>query len=294
MKKICKWLLPLFLITLIWVPKHAFADSAPGDVIVTLGEDLTSEQKTKILNEMGVPSNVEAITVSNKEEYEYLGKYISRAKIGTRAISSAKITLAETGKGLHVKTNHINWVTADMITNALVTAGVKDADIYVTAPFDVSGTAALTGILKAYETKTDITIPEGQKQVANEEVIKTAQLGDRIGTDKATQLITEIKQELAKNPAKTTEEMQALIQRVADRLGITLTDADLKSLVALFDHMKDVHIDWDKVKDGLQNVRDNLNHVINKEETKNFLEKILDFIMNIINAIIDFFKGLFA
>ena len=38
-----------------------------------------------------------------------------------------------------------------MYINALATAGVKDASVYVTAPFSVSGTPALTGIIKAYE-----------------------------------------------------------------------------------------------------------------------------------------------
>ena len=47
---------------------------------------------------------------------------------------------------------NINWVTDAMYTNALITAGVKDAEIQITAPFKVSGTAALTGLMKAYET----------------------------------------------------------------------------------------------------------------------------------------------
>ena len=33
-----------------------------------------------------------------------------------------------------------------MYKNALTTAGITDADVKVTAPFEASGTAALTGI----------------------------------------------------------------------------------------------------------------------------------------------------
>ncbi|SDM82107.1 Uncharacterized protein YpuA, DUF1002 family [Fictibacillus solisalsi] len=289
MNRNVKWLIPMLLALVFMVPLKAFADAAPGDVIVTLGEDLTPDQKTKILNEMGVSSDVDTVTVTNEEEHQYLGKYVSKAQLGTRAISSSKVTLAEKGKGLHVEAKNINWVTDSMIVNALVTAGVKDADIYVTAPFEVSGTAALTGILKAYEQKADVNIPEEKKQVANEEVVKTAELGDRIGTKEATQLITEIKQELADHPVKNESELRDLIKRVAERLGITLTDDELNSLVSLFNKMKDLNINWDKVRDQLQNVRDNLDGFLNKEETQSFLQKFIDFIISIIDGI----KGLF-
>ncbi|EIT85184.1 hypothetical protein A374_10590 [Fictibacillus macauensis ZFHKF-1] len=291
MKKIVTWLLPLMilLVTCSGTLK-AFADAAPGDVIVTLGENLTPDQKSKILQEMNVSSSVDIVKVTNAEEHQYLGKYISKAQIGTRAISSSKITLAERGKGLHVTTKNINWVTESMIVNALVTAGVKDADIYVTAPFTVSGTAALTGILKAYEQKANVNIPEEKKQVANEEIVKTAQLGDRIGPKKASELITGIKQELAENPVKTEDDLRTLIKKVADRLGITLTDSELDSLVSLFNKMKDIHIDWDKVQNQLKNVRDNLDGFLHKPETQSFFQKVIDFFSDVIDTI----KGWFS
>ena len=48
-------------------------------------------------------------------------------------------------------------------TQMLITAGVKDAEIQITAPFKVSGTAALTGLMKAYETTSNKQIPEEVK-----------------------------------------------------------------------------------------------------------------------------------
>ncbi len=157
------FLVGLFAVSFISMPVEVSADAAPGDVIVTLGEDLTNEQKKQILSEMGVSEDIEPVYVSNKEEHQYLGKYISKAQIGSRAISSSKITIGEKGSGVNVETNNITWVSEEMYANALITAGVKDADVYVTAPFNVSGTAALTGIIKAYEISADIEIPEEQK-----------------------------------------------------------------------------------------------------------------------------------
>ncbi|MGM7702008.1 DUF1002 domain-containing protein [Pseudalkalibacillus sp. Hm43] len=284
-----KWL-AITLLAIFMIPGIALADAAPGDVIVTLGEDLTEEQKQGILKEMDVPSDVDTISVTNEEEHQYLGEYISKAQIGTRAISSTKITIGEKDSGLNVETNNINWVTEEMFANALTTAGVTDADIYVTAPFEVSGTAGLTGILKAYEVKTDIKIPEEQKQVANEEMVKTVKLGDRVGADKATELMTKIKKELAENPVETEEDLRALIQRVAEEVGITLTDEELNGLVSLFNRMKEMNIDWDQVKSNLENVRNNLSEFLNKEETQGIIRNILDFFIALIEALKNLFK----
>src|SRR5699024_5588316 len=105
-----------------------------------------------------------------------------------------------------------------------ITAGVEDADVYVTAPVEVSGTAALTGLIKAYEIAAEIEIPEEQKQVANEEMVKTAELSDSIGIEEATELMNRIKEEIAKNPVETEDDLRELIRRIAEELGITLTD----------------------------------------------------------------------
>ena len=91
------------------------------------GADLSNENRQKVLDELNVPDNATKVTVTNKEEHEYLGKYISNAQIGTRAISSSSITVAKKGSGLDVKTHNIDSITDEMYLNALMTAGVKDA-----------------------------------------------------------------------------------------------------------------------------------------------------------------------
>ena len=179
-------------------------------MIVTLGENLTTEQKNMLLSEMNAPNDVKTITVSNAEEHQYLGDYISNALIGTKAISSSSVTFEQTGSGLKVETKNINWVTEEMYINALATAGVKDASVYVTAPFSVSGTAALTGIIKAYEVSSDKVIPEDVKQAANQEMVTTAKLGDEIGTDQAAALVTKIKEKMAENKPETEEKLEEL------------------------------------------------------------------------------------
>jgi uncharacterized protein YpuA (DUF1002 family) len=277
----------LLLTSLLFVyPAMASADAAEGDVIITLGENLTEQEKQQVLNEMNAPENAQMITVSNAEEHKYLGDVIPKARIGTKAISSSMITIGAKGSGLDVETNNITWVTEEMYTNALITAGVKDAKIYITAPFPVSGTAALTGLMKAYEVSSDKVIPDEVKKVANEEMVQTAKLADSIGNnDKAVALMAKIKEEIAKNPPKTDADLRALIERIAKDLGITLTEEEMNSLISLFNKMKNLDIDWNQVNDQLSKAKEKLSTFLQSEEGKTFIQNIIDILKEIWNAI---------
>jgi uncharacterized protein YpuA (DUF1002 family) len=281
-------------IGLMLLPLPAFADVVVGESIVTLGENLSPQQKEQVLKEMKAPQGVQTITVTNQEEHKYLGGTIPKSQIGTRAISSAMITYTEKGTGVVVKTNNINWVEDKMYASALITAGLKDAEVYITSPVAVSGTAALTGIMKAYETSTNQKIDDEVKKVANKEMVTTAELGESIGDDQAVQFVSEVKKEIAAEQPQTKEDIQSLIEKLAEQFSVTLTDAQLTSLVDLFNTMKDVNIDWDAVGEGLNNIKDEVSGFLNSEEGKSFFAAIGEFFSRLFEAIGAFFKTLFS
>ncbi|MGN7397602.1 DUF1002 domain-containing protein [Peribacillus frigoritolerans] len=284
-----KWVIVTILLCLL-LPYKAFADAAVGEMIVTLGENLTNDQKNMILSEMKAPNDVEVLTVTNAEEHEYLGDYIASRLIGTKAISSSAITLEEKGTGLKLESKNINWVSDEMYINALATAGVKDATVYVTAPIPVSGTAALTGVIKAYEISADKKIPEDVKQAANEEMVKTAKLGDEIGTEEASALVTKIKEEMAANPPANTEEVREVVESSAKDLGIALNEDQVQSLIDLFNKLKELNIDWNAVGDQLTAAKDKLSNFLESEEGQSFLDKLKEVFSSLIDAI----KSLFS
>lgn len=288
--KLGKQTVILTILMCLLLPYTAFADAVAGDMMVTLGQDLTTEQKNMLLSEMNAPNDVKTVTVSNAEEHQYLGKYISNSVIGNKAISSSSITFEQPGTGLSVKTKNINWVTDEMYINALATAGVKDASIYVTAPFTVSGTAALTGIIKAYEVSTDKVIPESVKQAANEEMAKTAQLGDQIGPDKAAALVTKIKQQIAENKPQNEADLRVIINSAAKDLGITLTEDQIQSLLDLFNKLKDLNIDWNAVGDQLSVAKQKLDAFLQSDEGQTFLAKIKEAFASLVDAISSLFN----
>lgn len=264
------------------------------DVVVTLGADLTADQKASILREMNMSdiSEEEIVYVTNAEEHQYLGDVVPKEKIGTRALSSAKISLADGNSGIMVTTENITYITSKMYANALATAGVTGAEIYVTAPFNVSGTGALTGILKAYEQSTGEELDEDLKKAANEEMVITADLAEdeNVSEDDAIDFMNRIKEEVDKQKPETTEELRALIQRLAEEMGLTLTDEQLNQLVSLFDKLKNLNINWDKVNETIDKTRDWLNDFTQSEEGQGIVNAIRDFF----RAVWDWFTSVFT
>ena len=273
-------------------PSLAFADAVAGDTVVTFGANLTTQQRDTLLKEMNVGNNVQTITVTNEEEHKYLGKYMSKATIGTRAISSARITIAESGKGIGVKTNNITAITEAMYANAAITAGIKDADIFVDAPFKVSGTAGLTGIIKAFEAVTGKKLDENQKLVANEEMVRTSEIGNLIkDPDKAAQFMNRVKEEVAKKNPQSTEDYKNIIINVSNEFNINLNPQTIEKLVDFTKNFSSLNIDWNSIQNQLSNLRGTISDVLNDPQTQDILHKVSGWLATVFTAIGDFFKS---
>jgi uncharacterized protein YpuA (DUF1002 family) len=286
MKKIVSWTLAGAI--MMGSSITAFADSSPGDVYVTLGKDLTISQKDVVFKNLEAEdiSEEQIIYVTNEEEHKYLGSYIPKTQIGTKALSSSKITVGEKDSGLILAVDeNISYITEEMYLNALSTAGVKDVKVGVSAPFEVSGTAALTGIIKAYEESTGVKISEEQKQIANEEMVTTAKIAEDVGSEDLTNLINLIKEEIGKNPPKDDVELAALIKRLAEENGINLTEEQVTQLVSLFNKIQDLNIDWEKVNNTLEKAKDKWNQFSESEGGQGIIQGFINFLGSIVDAI---------
>ena len=268
----------MFLLLFLFVANStvsSFADVAVGDSIISFGADLSESEKNSILKEFNPPENVQEIVTTNAEEHKYLGGVVPASKIGNFAISSVMITYTEKGSGLKVDTSDkITYITDESYINALITAGVEDADIKVTSPRNASGTAALTGIMKAYEVSSGEVIDDSIKKAANEEMIRTVEIGEVIGNDKAVELFNKIKQEIAKQNPKTTEEVRDIIINIANNYNINLTDEQIEQLVSLFDKMRSLDIDWNRVSNQIEDIGNKATEFLSSEEGKGFLENL--------------------
>lgn len=125
---------------------------------VSLGADLNAQERETVLRLLDVTEEdlkkYTVATVTNQDEHDFLDSYLDKSVIGSRALSSVLVEGKKDGNGINVKTKNITYCTPGMYENALATAGIKDADIVVAGPFNISGTAALVGAIKSYENMT--------------------------------------------------------------------------------------------------------------------------------------------
>ena len=180
----CKRIISIIMAALCLLTMSGAFAYKVGEARVAIGANLDSEQIAAVYSDFGIERGViPEITVTNENERQYLEGLVDDKKIGHKAISCVYITILDDGSGLNVSTKNINWCTEQMYKNALTTAGITDADVKVTAPFEVSGTAALTGIYKAYEDITGNSLSSLAKMVGAEELIVTGQLAEYICSD---------------------------------------------------------------------------------------------------------------
>ena len=148
--------------------------------IIALGADLSAEQRATVLSLMDVTeadlANYQVVTITNDMEHQYLDAYMDASVIGSKSLSSVKITPAESGHGVLVTTKNINYCTTGMYRNALLTAGVSDADILVVGPTEISGTAALIGAIKGYEAMSGESVSDTTLDTAMNELITTGEI----------------------------------------------------------------------------------------------------------------------
>lgn len=261
---------------LIILPSVGMADSTSKQIqaVITLGEDLTDQQKRQVLEYFGMPE-AKQIVVSNQEEREALSDLVPIEVIGDKAISSAYVIPKEAGYGIQVQTSNITWIHSKMFAQALATAGVHDAEVRVAAPFPVSGTAALTGIMKAFEAATDAALDQKQKEVATEELIVTANLAEDKGNqEKVLELMDLLKQEIAKNKL-SEEQLSLLIDQLAQRVGLSLTEEEKQALVSLAMKLQGLEIDWKEVMaQGEQLLKQAEDFLQEHPETKSWIQSL--------------------
>ena len=261
-----------------------------GTARAVIGADLNGEQTAGVYAAFGVErGSVTELTVTNADEREYLDGLVDSGVLGTHAISCAYVELLPEGSGLEVTAENVNWCTPEMYVSALATAGITDARVKVAAPFAVSGTAALTGVYLAYEDITGEELSEEAKRVSSQELTVTASLSDSIGSLGSVEIINELKLLLDETRDMTDEELRAEIARIAAEAGVELNDSQVGQLVTLCRALE--KLDPDALREKVQSVQETLQNLgAALEKAGGFFQRVMD----AVNSVIDFFRGLFT
>lgn len=263
-----------------------------GVPIVVYGGNLSDAEKQSVAESLDVAdeAEVEEIEVTGADLVTYIKDGDPRA----RMYSSAKITRKEAGDGLVIEIvtpDNITQVTSEMYANAMLTAGIEDATVEVAAPKAVTGHSALVGIYKAYEVNGEQLDPE-RTDVANDELEVATELADNgVGDEKVSELLTEIKKQIAEQDPATREEVEKIVEEQLTKLQIELSPEDRQLLVDLMDRIRGLDIDFSKwstqLEDLSKTIEDKIGTVVNDEGfwqgVKNFFNKLIDGIRGLVS-----------
>lgn len=285
MRKIFARVLALGLCILMALPcVTAKADSTQK--YLALGADLSTTDKKKVLDLLGVDDigEYQVVKITNQEEHKYLDSYLSKSVIGSRALSSVTVEQTSDGSGVNVSTENISFCTSGMYRNALVTAGVENADVKVAGPFKISGTAALVGVMKAYEEMTGKKISQKSKDAANDELVTTGEVAKNIGSDDAEKLIADVKQKVAEGNLTSSSDIKDAINESAKDLNINLSDTDRQKIQDLMDKISDLDLNVNKLKEQAKDIYDQLGG------SQGILDKISSWLRTVIHWLSSLFS----
>lgn len=287
--------------------------------VITYGGNLNSNQKDEVKEKLGADDNDKSVDVTLADVKDFTGVQYDHI------YSSSLIEPKSFGKGVDVEIvtpDNITKITKEQYTNAAISAGIQNAKIRVASTVEpTTGDGALTGIVKAY-AKEGTDLSESDAKNANQEMSDLANISDE-NKDKegysdaamnnaVADMKSQVAQEKEDNGNVSEDKVRSIVDDVLKEKGLddvvsdnqrntiynivinvsksNAMNNDPKSFMKQLDKYKGQleknHGDLiDKAKDKAKS--------LNTEENRNLLQKIGDFIMSILQAIVDFFKNLF-
>ncbi|MCT3310955.1 DUF1002 domain-containing protein [Lactiplantibacillus pentosus] len=294
----------------------AHADSSSDEPIVTLGSSLTSSQKTGTINTLTASLNgadYQTLTVNGDTLVKYLNPAGENFTSSSGVWSSAMIQKTSSGSGINVKildyngSNNITTITANQYKNAALTAGITDANIYVTSATPIDGSGALAGVYAAY-AKSGNSLNTKQVTAAQDElstlsgITQANKNKDGYTDSQLNNAIAGAKKEMAqKGSSVTKNEITTIVNQQITNNNLTnvITNNQKTEIINLLVKIRDSGaLDSSSFKTQanslMKNIQSNAKNVfskLNTKENQNLLQKIWTAIVNFFSSI---FKSIFG
>ena len=276
-------------------PVFAKSDYNPGDILA-LGSDLTDAQEAALRKYFNAPDGTNTIYVTDEVIIEQLGLDPNDpANYAGGCYSSAYVKLLDDNSGINVTATNLTEVTESMLMNALITSGITSADVKVSAPFKVTGTSALSGILAGVEEVGGFEISLKQKETAQKEIETTVAVGDEIGSEEASTLINDVKTEVIKEQPETEEEIKEIVENITNQYNVNISVNAKDSIVNLMSDVNDLDLDYSELKNSLKEASNKLSNNLKelgiKLKEEGFFEKIKNWFVDLWDKFISLFRS---
>lgn len=300
----------LSLVAIVSFTKPVLADD--DTPVVTLGTSLTDSQRQGTLKTLTAPlngGNYQTITVTGSDLVKYLNPSGDNFTTSSGVWSSAMIQKTSSGSGINVKIldyngkNNITTITANQYKNAALTAGITDANIYVTSAIPIDGSGALAGVYAAY-AKNGNALNQKQVNAAQDEMNTlsgiTQDNKNKKGYSDAqlNNAVAGAKNEMAKQGQNITDsQIRDIVnnQININHLGDTINNNQKNQIVNLLIEVRDSGALKDgnfkqqasKLSNQIQSGAKNIFNKFNTPENRNWLQNLWD-------QVVKFFSGLFG
>ena len=273
--------------------------------VVTLGTSLTDSQKDGTLKILTAPlngGNYQTITVTGSDLVRYLNPSGDNFTTSSGVWSSAMIQKTSSGSGINVKIldyngkNNITTITANQSKNAALTAGITDANIYVTSAIPIDGSGALAGVYAAY-AKNGNALNQKQVNAAQDEMNTlsgiTQDNKDKKGYSDAqlNNAVAGAKSEMAKQGQNISDsQIRDIVnnQININHLGNTINNNQKNQIVNLLIEIRDSGAlksssfkgQASKLSSQIENSAKNIFNKFNTPENRSWLQQLWDSIVN--------------
>lgn len=203
--------------------------------VVTLGVSLTSEQRQQTIATLTQSLNGGSYTtlpINGSVLVKYLNPAGDDFTNSSPVWSSAMIQKTNSG-GINVHIlkfnghNNITTITADQYRNAAITAGVTNANIYVTSAVPIDGSGALAGVYAAFAQNGDNL---NQKQItAAQDEVKTLSNITQANKDKQGYSDTQLNHAVAGMKAEMARQSNNGQQQLSQNQIGNIVDSQLKN-----------------------------------------------------------------
>jgi uncharacterized protein YpuA (DUF1002 family) len=226
------------LLTLGFVPvgRPAQVDGAATCAarVAVLGANMVAGGRFEVQRALVVGPHTRQLDETLSDEREQAHGLVPPGLLGVVAISSGLLRPLPAGSGLRVTLNrNITLDTAQTYANALLTAGITDAQVGVAAPTaqQALGTTALLGLLRAARVAC-LAISPRRRDLAIREGVLTAQLAQELRRQTAPSLMFVLKSDAVSHRLLTPSALQALVVRDAMARGVTVPRDGRAAIVA--------------------------------------------------------------
>ena len=273
--------------------------------VVTLGTSLTDSQKDGTLKILTAPlngGNYQTITVTGSDLVRYLNPSGDNFTTSSGVWSSAMIQKTSSGSGINVKIldyngkNNITTITANQYKNAALTAGIIDANIYVTSAIPIDGSGALAGVYAAY-AKNGNALNQKQVNAAQDEMNTlsgiTQDNKDKKGYSDAqlNNAVAGAKSEMAKQGQNISDsQIRDIVNNQINikHLGNTINNNQKNQIVNLLIEIRDSGAlksssfkgQASKLSSQIENSAKNIFNKFNTPENRSWLQQLWDSIVN--------------